>query len=268
MRVQLSHSRAVVTGAGSGIGRAAALALTGAGAEVACLDIDGPAVTETGLSCERLARGASHYVCDVTDYDAFSEVADRIERERGPVDVVVNNAGVGLAGPFTDHTIEDWRWLRSVNIDGVVNGCQLFAGRMSERGRGQLVNIASMAGFMPHSRMAAYCTSKAAVIMFSQCLRQDLRRSGVGVSAICPGVIDTPIPRHTRFVGEMASKRDRAITAFSHGHNPEEVAKAIVSAIERDREIVPVGIESQVAYRALRHSPGAVRGLLARLPLG
>lgn len=81
-------------------------------------------------------------------------------------------------------------------------------------------------------------------------------------------MIDTPIPANTRFVGDMSDKRERAIKAFSHGHDPDAVANAIVGAIEHDREIVPVGIESQVAYRALRHSPAVVRGLLARLPLG
>lgn len=178
MRVELSGARAVVTGAGSGIGRAASLALARAGAEVVALDIDELSAAETALSCERACPGAGHYVCDVTDYEAFSAVVDQIERERGPVDIVVNNAGVGLAGNFTGQTIEDWRWLRQVNLDGVVNGCQLFAGRMSERGRGQLVNIASMAGFMPHAKMAAYCTSKAAVIMFSQCLPKTSARLG------------------------------------------------------------------------------------------
>ena len=123
---------------------------------------------------------------------------------------------------------------------------------MVERGRGHVVNIASMAGYMPNGSLAAYCTSKAAVIMFSQCLRAGWARSGVGVSAICPGVIDTPIPANTRMVGPMADKREQAIRAFRFGHSPAVVAKAILGAVEHNRELVPVGIESSVAYRVLR----------------
>ncbi len=122
------------------------------------------------------------------------------------MDVLVNNAGVGVAGPFLDNSIEDWRWLRSVNIDGMVHCAHVFGRSMVQRRRGHVVNLASMAGYMPHGGLAAYCTSKAAVIMFSQCLRADWARDGVGVTAICPGVIDTPIPTNTRMVGAMAQR--------------------------------------------------------------
>jgi 2-hydroxycyclohexanecarboxyl-CoA dehydrogenase len=155
--------------------------------------------------------------------------------------------------------------LRSVNIDGMVHGAHAFGRAMVGRRHGHVVNMASMAGYMPHGDLAAYCTS--AVIMFSQCLRADWSRRGVGVSAICPGVIDTPIPANTRMVGAMADKRDQAIRAFRFGHSPEAVAKAVIAAVEHNRELVPVGIESSVAYRVLRFAPRMLRGLFARIQI-
>jgi NAD(P)-dependent dehydrogenase (short-subunit alcohol dehydrogenase family) len=265
MSIKIAGSRVAITGAGSGIGRATSLECARVGAAVIAIDIDAGSAEATAEACTRLGADSAAYRCDVGDYEAVLALADRIEAEHGPVDVLVNNAGVGVAGPFLDNSIEDWRWLRSVNIDGMVHGAHVFGRSMVQRGHGHVVNLASMAGYMPHGGLAAYCTSKAAVIMFSQCLRADWARDGVGVSAICPGVIDTPIPVNTRMVGAMAERRDQAIRAFGHGHSPEAVAKAIVGAVEHNRELVPVGIESSVAYRVLRFAPAMVRGLLARV---
>jgi len=261
MPVKIAGSRVAVTGAGSGIGAATSLECARAGAAVIAIDIDGRAAQATADACARLGAASAAYTCDVGEYDAVVALAERIEAEQGPVDVLVNNA---VAGPFLDNSIEDWRWLRSVNIDGVVHGAHVFGRPMVARGRGHVVNIASMAGYSPHGSLAAYCTSKAAVIMFSQCLRADWAREGVGVTAICPGVIDTPIPANTRMVGAMAAKRERAIRAFRFGHAPAAVGRAIVGAVEHNRELVPVGIESSVAYRVLRFAPRRVRGLVAR----
>jgi NAD(P)-dependent dehydrogenase (short-subunit alcohol dehydrogenase family) len=263
--MKIQGARVLVTGAGSGIGRATALQCARQRASVIAVDIDEQSARATAEACTALSATAAAYACDVADYDAVVALADAVEREHGPVDVLVNNAGVGVAGPFLDNSIEDWRWLRGVNLDGVVHGCHTFGARMVARRRGHVVNIASMAGYMPHSTLAGYCTSKSAVIMLSQCLRADWAGAGVGVSAICPGVIDTPIPRHTRLVGAMSGKRDQAIRAFRFGHSPDAVAKAIVKAVENNRETVPVGIESGVAYRVVRFAPPMVRGLLARL---
>jgi len=265
MTVKLQSSRVAITGAGSGIGAATAVHCARIGAETITLDIDGDAAEATAQRCRELGGAARAYTCDVTDYEALVALAQRLEDEHGPVDVLVNNAGVGLAGRFLEGSIEDWRWLREVDIDGVVHGCHAFAPAMVQRGRGHLVNVSSMAGYMPHASMASYCTAKAAVLMFSQCLRADLAADGVGVSAVCPGVIDTPIAVNTRLVGAMASNREQIVGVFRHGHSPEAVAKAVVRAIERNREVAPVGIESSVAYRTLRFSPDAVRGRLARV---
>jgi 2-hydroxycyclohexanecarboxyl-CoA dehydrogenase len=253
--VNIAGARAVVTGAGSGIGRATALRLARSGAEVFAVDIDLESARRTAQEC-----GAEARRCDVSDRAAVGELA----AELGPVDVLVNNAGVGLVGNFLDGTPEDWDWLRGVNLDGVVYGCHAFGGPMVERGRGHVVNVASGAGYLPHQTLTAYCATKAAVIMLSQCLRADWAPHGVGVSAICPGVINTPIASNSRMVGRAADKRQAAVKALGRGRSPDAVAKAIAEAVERNRGVVPVGIESSVAFRLLRFAPGRLQGALAR----
>jgi NAD(P)-dependent dehydrogenase (short-subunit alcohol dehydrogenase family) len=259
--MKVDGARALITGAGSGIGRATALYLARRGAEVVCVDIDGESAEEVAREC---AFNAHARVCDVSDADAVLALADSVQAELGPVDVLVNNAGVGVAGPFLDNALEDWEWLRGVNLDGVVYGCRAFGARMVARRRGHVVNVASGAAYTPNRNMAAYCASKAAVLSLTQCLRADWARYGVGVSVVCPGVINTPIPSRTRMVGSMAGKQEKAIRAFRFGHAPELVAKAIAGAVEHNREIVPVGFESVLSFRLLRFAPGPLQGLVTR----
>ena len=261
--MRLSGARVVVTGAGSGIGRATALRCARAGADVVAVDIDEPAAESTARECVAQGRPA-YYRCDVSQGQAVQELAEQIEAELGPVDVLVNNAGVGLVGDFLDASTEDWDWLRGVNLDGVAYGCQAFGRPMIRRRRGHVVNVASGAGYLPHRTLAAYCATKAGVIMLSQCLRADWARHGVGVSVVCPGVIDTPIASRARMVGAVAEKRDAAARVLGFGRSPDVVARAIAGAVEHNRAIVPVGVESSVAFRVLRFAPGPVQAALAR----
>lgn len=265
--IRIEAARLVVTGAGSGIGRATVLRCARAGAEVVAVDIDGAAAGAVAEECAASGAIARAYACDVADGAAMKDLAEAVERDCGPVDVLVNNAGVGLAGGFLDCSVEDWAWLRGVNIDGVAHGCFTFGPRMIDRGRGHVVNVASGAAYVPSRNLAAYCASKAAVLMLSQCLRADWRSHGVGVSVVCPGVISTPIASRTRYRGAMAAKRDRAERSLGRGHSPDLVAKAIIDCVERDRDVVPVGLESTLAYKLLRGAPQRVQGLVARTQL-
>lgn len=259
--MKVSGARVVITGAGSGIGRATALRCARQGAEVVAVDIDGEAAAATAQQC---GPAAAPYATDVADAAAVADLAERVESERGPVDVLVNNAGVGLVGPFLDASPEDWDWIRGVNLDGVAYGCHVFGARMVARRRGHVVNVASGSGYVAHRTLSAYCATKAGVIMLSQCLRADWRSSGVGVSVVCPGVIATPIARHSRMVGEMTGRRENAVKLIGRGRSPDAVAKAIVGAVERNQALVPVGIESALAFRLLRVAPESLQSLLAR----
>jgi NAD(P)-dependent dehydrogenase (short-subunit alcohol dehydrogenase family) len=257
------ETRAVVTGAGSGIGRATALRFAAAGAEVVAVDIDSGSAEATATACVGRGRPA-FYECDVADGNAVEALAARIEDEVGPVDVLVNNAGVGLVGHFLDSKLADWDWLRGINLDGVAYGCHAFGSRMVDRQRGHVVNVASAAAYTPHRALTAYCAAKAGVLMLSQCLRADWSARGVGVSVICPGVINTPIASHARMVGPIADKREAAVRALGRGRSPDVVAEAILGAVQHNRAIVPVGLESSLAFRLLRFAPAPVQGALAR----
>jgi NAD(P)-dependent dehydrogenase (short-subunit alcohol dehydrogenase family) len=264
-RVELKGARVVVTGAGSGIGEATALRFAGDGSHVVAVDINAESAAATAERCSASGPSASSYVCDVADSAAVTALAATIERDLGPVSVLVNNAGVGVAGPLLETSIEDWDWLRGINLDGVAYGCYAFGPGMLARGHGHVVNVASAAAYTPHRTMAAYCAAKSGVFSFSQCLRADWAANGVGVTVICPGLINTPIPTNTRMYGVVAGRRDELVRAFRFGHSPDLVAKAIVIAVQKNHGIVPVGLESTLGYRLLRFAPGSVQAALARI---
>ncbi|HEX5267351.1 MAG TPA: SDR family NAD(P)-dependent oxidoreductase [Acidimicrobiales bacterium] len=262
-RVAVGGALALVTGAGSGIGRATALELSRRGARVLIADIDDVAAKE---SAEQCGGGAAAYQLDVADGPAFAALADRVSREHGTVDILVNNAGVGASGPFLDTAPADWDWIIGINLMGVINGCRAFGPAMVERRTGHVVNVASGLGYTPTATESAYVTTKAGVIALSRCLRADWQATNVGVSVICPGVINTAIISRTRFLGPNASpdRVERTERLFRRGHSPDQVARAIVGAVERDRPLVPVGWESKLGWVAHRLGPLRLSDAMAR----
>jgi 2-hydroxycyclohexanecarboxyl-CoA dehydrogenase len=255
----------VVTGAGSGIGRAAAAAFAAGGATVVCADIDLEAAEKTAALCGEAGGTGRSEGCDVTDAAAVAALAERT----GPVDVLVNNAGVGMTGRFADMTIDDWRWIRSVNLDGVVHACAAFGPAMIARRSGQVVNVSSGLGYTMRATEGAYVATKAAVLALSRCLRADWAPHGIGVTAVCPGVINTPIVGATRYLGNRgdARTRNRIEQIFRRGHSPETVARVIVAAAETNPAVVPVGWEARLGWYLNRITPVAVQDRLARLDL-
>ncbi|HEX6421559.1 MAG TPA: SDR family NAD(P)-dependent oxidoreductase [Acidimicrobiales bacterium] len=260
----LDGALALVTGAGSGIGRAIALELARKGARVLAVDLHGDAAEKAAAACGEAGPDARGFTCDVADEAAMAALAERVHADHGPLDVLVNNAGVGMSARFTDMELEDWRWIRSVNLDGVVHGCHVFGPPMLERGRGHVVNVSSGLGYTPRATEGAYVTTKAAVLALSRCLRADWAAAGVGVSAICPGVIDTPILEHTRFLGEQAAAADRVRRLFRRGHPPALVARDVIVAIRKNKAVVPVGWEAKLGWWAHRLLPLAAQHRLAR----
>jgi 2-hydroxycyclohexanecarboxyl-CoA dehydrogenase len=255
----------VVTGAGSGIGRATAAAFAAVGATVVCTDIDGEAAEKTAALCAERGGSGRAERCDVTDPAAVVALAERT----GPVDVLVNNAGVGMTGRFADMSVDDWRWIRSVNLDGVVHTCAAFGPGMIGRRSGQVINISSGLAYTMRASEGAYVATKAAVLALSRCLRADWAPYGVGVTAVCPGVIDTPIVGSTRYLGSRgdARTRSRIERIFRRGHPPEAVARAIVAAVDRNPAVVPVGWEARLGWHLQRVTPLAIQDRLARLDL-
>jgi NAD(P)-dependent dehydrogenase (short-subunit alcohol dehydrogenase family)/pimeloyl-ACP methyl ester carboxylesterase len=257
-----------VTGAGSGIGRETAFAFAREGAEVVISDIDEATVKET--AAEIAARGgvAYPYVLDVSDAEAVEAFAERVSAEHGVPDIVVNNAGIGQAGRFLDTPAEQFDRVLDINLGGVVNGCRAFGRRLVERGTGgHIVNVSSMAAYAPLQSMSAYCTSKAATFMFSDCLRAELDAAGVGLTTICPGVINTNIVNATRFDAppgrddeHVDDRRGQIDKMFGLRHyGPDKVANAILSAVKKNKPIRPVAPEAYALYGLSRVLPQALR---------
>jgi 2-hydroxycyclohexanecarboxyl-CoA dehydrogenase len=265
-KVQLRGGTALVTGAGSGIGRATAIALAREGSTVLCVDLDEGTAKTTSDTCRDHGVEAAAYACDVADKAAVNHLADQVGREHGALTVLVNNAGVGMSGGFADMTLEDWEWIRAINLDGVIHGCHAFGPAMLAAGNGHIVNMSSGLAYMLHSSEVAYCTTKAAVLAFSRCLRSDWRRQGVSVSAVCPGVINTAILDGTRFIGDMSTKKAkaRAQRAFTRGHKPETVAAAVLQAVKADKAVVPAGFEARLGWHLARITPVAVADAIGR----
>ncbi|MFF7161543.1 SDR family oxidoreductase [Streptomyces sp. NPDC008086] len=261
----------LVTGAGSGIGRATAYAFAEAGARVVAVDRDAEAAIRTAEMSRLIgAPEAWAETVDVSDEQAMEKLAAKVATEYGVVDVLVNNAGIGLSGSFFDTTPEDWKKVLDVNLWGVIHGCRLFGKKMAERGQGgHIVNIASAAAYQPSKALPAYSTSKAAVLMLSECLRAELAGQGIGVTAICPGLVNTNITSTAHFAGVDAEeeKRRQKKSARLYGlrnYPPEKVADAILRAVVRGDAVVPVTPEARGAYLMSRFTPRALRRI-ARL---
>ncbi|WP_100520555.1 SDR family NAD(P)-dependent oxidoreductase [Mycobacteroides abscessus] len=275
MRVNPSEPRlVVVTGAGSGIARATAIRFAKRGAHVVVTDLDLDTANETVDLILAMGRNASAVQLDVTDPAHWADVARYVSIEYGVPDVLVNNAGIALGGPFLKLTPADWDRLLSVNLMGVVHGCRVFGEQMVERGSGHIVNIASAAAFTPTAVMAPYSVSKAGVKMLTECLRLELGPKGVGVSAICPGFINTNIGVHGTMVGvdpeiaDASQRRIQRIREFTEKlpwtpMSPELVARAVTRAIRLDLVVVPVKLESWFGYFVSRALPAVNRRLMA-----
>ena len=239
---ELSGKVAVVTGGANGIGRGLCRGFAAERMAVAVADVDAAAAEATAK--ELVGRGAKAIAVrtDVSERKSLEELAARVERELGPPDVVCNNAGVFTSGELLAQTEGEWRWILGVNLMGVVHGCHVFAPRLVARGAGQIVNTASVGGFLSGPQMDIYTTTKYAVVGFSEALRQDLAPKGVGVSILCPGPIATQLANADRLrppgVGP-AGGTARALTPFIEGGmNPDEVAPIVIRGIRANAEYI------------------------------
>lgn len=258
----------MVTGAASGIGRETALALAMRGADLAICDVDESGLKKSAEDIQALGRRALPATVDVANADRMRAFSEQVQTEFGRVDVLVNNAGIGVGGPFVEVPLEEWDAIVGINLKGVVNGCYFFLPGMIEAGRGgHVVNIASMAGYVAAPGMTAYSATKFAVVGLSEALRGELAADGIGVTAICPGVINTPIVRSGRMYGPDATEenRERGARLFARrNYGPERVAQGILRAIQKNRGIAPVSPEAWVGYWVKRLFPWLITAL-ARL---
>ena len=256
---------ALVTGAGSGIGRETAFAFGRAGADLVICDVNEGGLEETAAALRARGRTVLARRVDVASRDAMAAFAGEVHAQMPAVDVLVNNAGVALGGPFLDTTLEDWDWIIGINLRGVIHGCHFFVPPMVARKQGgHVVNVSSAAGYIATSQLAAYATTKFAVLGLSEALRDELAPHGIGVTTICPGIINTPITGSARMRGTTATPEMRAaLVSFYQRRNygPERVAANILKAIARNRAVAPISPEAWAMYFLKRWLPGVTARL-------
>jgi NAD(P)-dependent dehydrogenase (short-subunit alcohol dehydrogenase family) len=259
-----THARCFVTGGGSGLGRALCLSLARRGARLAVADLNLEAAEETcRLAREAGAKEAQTLVCDVRNKADLEDAAAAMKRTLGGIDLLVNNAGVAVGGDFLEISGEDWDWLMSVNLDGVVRGCRAFLPMMREQGSGRILNIASAAGFANPPGMAPYNVSKAAVISLSESLYCENAEHGIHVTVVCPTFFPTRLVEQGRMVRPEIRK-----TAHFLLHETRSTAEGVASASLRDLEAgrlysFPM-TEARVLFLLKRFFPKLFQKLAAR----
>jgi NADP-dependent 3-hydroxy acid dehydrogenase YdfG len=247
----------VITGAGSGIGKASAEAFAVEGADVVIADIHEGRLQE--VSSGIIARGGRALIkkVDVADRTQVEGLASFAIKEKGRVDILFNNAGVAIGGSFENTSIEEWEWIFSINFWGVLYGIKAFLPHMIERKYGHILNTSSLAGLCSMPGMSAYSSTKFAVAGLGEALRAEVRKYGIGVSTICPGVINTRVVEDGRMhLRDGARANRQTVVDFyrNFGWPPERVAKAVLSAVRHNRSVVPVGPESWAQWFSKRLS--------------
>lgn len=250
-----SRPRAVVTGAGSGLGRALCEELARRQARVLVSDIDAATAGETARRVTAAGGEAHVQVCDVTRPEQVEALATVAEEALGGVDLLVNNAGVLSAGRVGELPLAEWKHVLDVNLWGVIHGCHAFVPRMRRQGSGHILNIASAAGLLYAPDLAPYNVSKAGVVALSETLYSELRPVGIGVTVACPTFFRTNIANAGHYTDEaLRALGTRAVGEARVG--PELVAYRLVRAVDRGAPHVLPMADARWGWRLRRLSPG------------
>jgi NADP-dependent 3-hydroxy acid dehydrogenase YdfG len=263
----LSNKIVAITGAGSGIGRALALRCADLGAALAISDVNEASLAETASLVGPKPRLHTAQV-DVGQRDAIYAWADRVKNELGPVDVLVNNAGVSLSQTIADMRDEDFFWLMNINFWGVVHGTRAFLPQLMSRSEAHIVNLSSVFGLIAVPTQAAYNASKFAVRGFTEALRQELAKTSVRVTTVHPGGIKTNIVRNGRHFRDVQGNADAAAVAREFDRvartTPEEAARQIVGAIQQKKPRLLIGLDAIIIDRMQRLLPATYDSLVSK----
>jgi short-subunit dehydrogenase len=249
----------VVTGAASGIGRATARVLAARGSHLALCDVNVQGLEQTARELASSGVKVSTHNVDVSNKARMAGLPDEVIREHGAVHVIINNAGVGVASTFAQHSLEDFEWLFGINFWGVVYGCKFFLPRLLEADQAHIVNVSSVFGFTGVPMNGSYCASKFAVRGLTETLRIELAGTKVGVTCVHPGGVATNIAQSSRFNDPGSTKlkdlRQQMVDRFKRMLPPEKAGEAIVRAIERNTARLLITPEAYVIDAVKRAFP-------------
>ncbi len=246
------RTKVCITGAASGIGRATALAMARMGVRLFLTDINGSGLDET---CRLVAQDNGevciHNVLDISAYEQVKSFADELHQDFGPLDILINNAGIALFGLVEDMSHAHWQKVINTNLWGPIHGIECFLKEMIRVKKGHLVNISSTAGLTGAPWHAAYSTAKWGLVGLSEVLRYDLMQHNIGVSVICPGAVDTPMKHSVEIlaVNKESGSVQKIIRRFEkHAISPERAAEIIIDAIEKNRFLVITSFDIKALY--------------------
>jgi NAD(P)-dependent dehydrogenase (short-subunit alcohol dehydrogenase family) len=251
----------VITGAGSGIGRALAERLAREQGIVFVTDRDGESARAVAENIERAGGKAESATLDVVDADAVQHRVDETVRKHGRLDYMFNNAGIGIFAEAQDHTLEDWNRVLDINLRGVIHGVQAAYPVMRQQGFGHIVNTASLAGLIPAPNEIAYVASKYAIVGLTATLRVEAEAYGVKASVICPGYVDTPILfEHTmnKYVDKMGLRSRDDVKQQALGlkaMNVDDAAAIICKRVAKNQAMILVTRHAKVLYSLQRFFP-------------
>ena len=263
---------AVVTGAAGGIGAALAQRLAAEGCRLALVDIQAERLRRTAAAAREQGAQVSTHAVDVSDAAAMQRLADEVLAFHGAVHLVINNAGVTIAAPFVEHSLEDWDWIVGINLRGVMLGCRVFLPHLLAQGEGHIVNLSSIFGVIGVPAQSAYCATKFAVRGLSEALAEELAGTGVQVTVVHPGGVNTDIIASARTSDEAA--KERLVSFFAKKTlPPERAADLIVAGIRRNQRRVLIGPEAWAMDLLKRLLPVAgnrlsVRAMVRTMGLG
>lgn len=252
---------AVVTGAGSGIGRSFALELARRGGAVVCADINLDAANETVALIEQLGADlkvnpkAYAMQCDVGVAEQVEQLAEQAEAWfQRPATLVINNAGVGIGGKFDELSLEDWRWCLNVNQWGVIHGCHYFVPRFKKQGYGAIINVASAASYTAAPEMTAYNVSKAAVRALSETLFAELKKDNIKVNVLCPTMVPTNIIKDGRIPERYSKLADHALMNFAMTTS-DSVARLTLNRLDKGELYTTPQLDAKLFWLMKRASP-------------
>ncbi len=259
-RTPSQHAAAVVTGAGSGIGREFSLELARRGGAVICADINLEQAEQTVAMLKEMGAHAVAVRCDVSDAEQVESLAGRAERLLGrPLTLVINNAGIGGAGKVGEVPLADWHAVMDVNLWGVVHGCHFFLPMLKQNGGGAVINVASAAGFCGVPNLASYNVSKAAVMALSETLAAELSDDNIRVNVLCPTMVPTNIVKHSRESGRLpdhlSDKGDIAMSKFVFT-TTKAVVTLTLDRLDAGKLYTVPQIDGKLLWLAKRAVPG------------
>jgi NADP-dependent 3-hydroxy acid dehydrogenase YdfG len=265
----LKNKHVLITGAGSGIGRASAIAFARRGAHIIASDIQLAPLESVKAEVEALGVSCHIHAVDVSNEAAMKEFAEQVHGRIAAVDVLLNNAGIAFLGLFLESDLAHWPRVMNVNVMGVVYGCRYFIPNMIAAGGARhVLNVASSAGNYPAPSMAAYAASKYAVAGFTEVLKMELFDTQIGITTVCPGVINTAIV--TTGAQVAASVPESQIAKLrahyiAEGCAPEVVAEDIVRAVQKGQDICLTGPSAALVYHVKRISVGLLRKVVIKM---